>query len=287
MVRDGLQIGLAMEDQIGINPLKVGLIGSTDTHNSNPGDTEEWDYRGATTFTSGPAKRRFESTNLTGTQYNNPGGLAAIWARENTREALFDAMKRKEVYATSGTRIKLRTFAGFDFPADITATADLAAAYKLGVPMGGTLIANDMKKGVGVSLFVWAVKDPDSAPLAKVQVIKGWLENGERQEVVHDVACGGSKLDSVTSKCLSNGASLNMNDCRWDETAGASELMTLWTDPDYSADENAFYYVRAVQNPTCRWSTYDSLRLGKIPRNDVPDTVTEMAWGSPMWVKGK
>ena len=287
MVRDGLQIGLAMEDQIGINPLKVGLIGSTDTHNSNPGDTEEWDYRGATTFTSGPAKRRFESTNLTGTQYNNPGGLAAIWARENTREALFDAMKRKEVYATSGTRIKLRTFAGFDFPADITATADLAAAYKLGVPMGGTLIANDMKKGVGVSLFVWAVKDPDSAPLAKVQVIKGWLENGERQEVVHDVACGGSKLDSVTSKCLSNGASLNMNDCRWDETAGASELMTLWTDPDYSADENAFYYVRAVQNPTCRWSTYDSLRLGKLPRNDVPDTVTEMAWGSPMWVKGK
>ncbi len=287
MVRDGLQIGLAMEDQIGINPLKVGLIGSTDTHNSNPGDTEEWDYRGATTFTSGPAKRRFESTNLTGTQYNNPGGLAAIWARENTREALFDAMKRKEVYATSGTRIKLRTFAGFDFPADITATADLAAAYKLGVPMGGTLIANDMKKGVGVSLFVWAVKDPDSAPLAKVQVIKGWLEDGERQEVVHDVACGGSKLDPVTSKCLSNGASLNMNDCRWDETTGASELMTLWTDPDYSADENAFYYVRAVQNPTCRWSTYDSLRLGKLPRNDVPDTVTEMAWGSPMWVKGK
>ena len=160
MVRDGLQIGLAMEDQIGINPLKVGLIGSTDTHNSNPGDTEEWDYRGATTFTSGPAKRRFESTNLTGTQYNNPGGLAAIWARENTREALFDAMKRKEVYATSGTRIKLRTFAGFDFPADITATADLAAAYKLGVPMGGTLIANDMKKGVGVSLFVWGGQGP-------------------------------------------------------------------------------------------------------------------------------
>ncbi|MBT7963727.1 MAG: DUF3604 domain-containing protein, partial [Porticoccaceae bacterium] len=134
MMRDGLQIGLALEDQIGINPLKVGLIGSTDTHNSNPGDTEEWDYRGATTFASSPAKRRYESTRFVGTQYNNPGGLAAVWAPENTREALFDAMKRKEVYATSGTRIKLRSFGGFNLPEDIAVTADIAAAYTHGVP---------------------------------------------------------------------------------------------------------------------------------------------------------
>jgi hypothetical protein len=283
MVRDGLQIGMALEDQIGINPLKVGLIGSTDTHNSNPGDTEEWDYRGATTFTSGPAKRRFESTNLTGTQHNNPGGLAAIWARENTREALFDAMKRKEVYATSGTRIRLRVFAGFNLPTNIVETTDITAAYDNGVPMGGSLLAVENSAPTALSVFVWAVKDPDNAPLAKVQVIKGWIERGRRQEVVHDVACGGSQLDPATGKCKTNGATVSLNDCRWDNAAGTSEFKTLWTDPDYDSSEDAFYYVRVIQNPTCRWSTYDSLRLGKSPRSDVPATATEMAWGSPIW----
>jgi hypothetical protein len=287
MVRDGLQKGLALEDEIGINPLKVGMIGSTDTHNSNPGDTEEWDYRGAVTFASSPAALRLNESNVTGIMKNNPGGLAAVWAPENTREALFDAMKRKEVYATSGTRIKLRTFAGFKLPVDIAATGDLAAAYEKGVPMGGSLLADENAEAVALSLFVWAVKDPDHAPLAKVQVIKGWIESGERQEVVHDIACGGSQLDPSTGKCEANGAKVNMNDCSWDNTAGASELKTLWTDPDYDSDEDAFYYVRVVQNPTCRWTTYDSLRLGREPPSDVPATVTEMAWGSPVWVRGR
>jgi len=284
MMRDGLQIGLALEDQIGINPLKVGLIGSTDTHNSNPGDTEEWDYRGSTTFSGSPAKRRLEG-DLTGSRYNNPGGLAAVWAPENTREALFDSMKRKEVYATSGTRIKLRTFAGFDLPTDIAETAGIAAGYANGVPMGGTLLASE--KASALSLFVWAVKDPDNAPLAKVQVIKGWLDNGERQEIVYDIACGGSRPDPTTGKCSTNGSSVNMSDCSWDSTAGAPELITLWTDPDYNSDEDAFYYVRAIQNPTCRWSTYDSMRLGRELPIDVPATVTEMAWSSPIWVKAR
>ncbi|MBT7370176.1 MAG: DUF3604 domain-containing protein, partial [Gammaproteobacteria bacterium] len=285
MARDGLQIGLALEDQIGINPLKFGLIGSTDTHNSNPGDAEEWDYRGATTFAASPAERRMESDNVTGIRNNNPGGLAAVWAPENTREALFDAMKRKEVYATSGTRIKLRAFAGFELPNNIASTGDIAAAYKNGVPMGGTLSAD--KNRVGLSLFVWAMKDPDNAPLAKLQIIKGWIENGERQEVVYDIACGGSQLDPVTGRCEANGTRVNMNDCSWDNTAGASELKTLWTDPDYEPDEDAFYYVRVVQNPTCRWTTYDSLRLGREPPSDAPATVTEMAWGSPIWIKSE
>lgn len=286
MVRDGLQIGLALEGQIGINPLEFGLIGSTDTHNSNPGDAEEWDYRGATTFTSSPAERRMAEENVTGIRNNNPGGLAAVWAPENTREALFDAMKRKEVYATSGTRIKLRTFAGFDMPDDMAETGDLVAAYQHGVPMGGRLYASDSKAD-GVSLFVWAVKDPDNAPLAKLQVVKGWIEAGERQEAVYDVACGGSELDPATGKCQANGATVNMRDCSWDNTAGATELKTLWIDPDYGSNEDAFYYVRVVQNPTCRWTTYDSLRLGRKPIDDSPATVTEMAWGSPIWVKTK
>lgn len=284
MIRDGLQIGLALEDQIGINPLKFGLIGSTDTHNSNPGDAEEWDYRGSTTFSGSPAKRRLDG-DLTGSRYNNPGGLAAVWAPENTREALFDSMKRKEVYATSGTRIKLRTFAGFDLPTDIAETADIAAGYANGVPMGGTLLASE--KASALSLFVWAVKDPDNAPLSKVQVIKGWLDNGERQEIVYDIACGGSRPDPATGKCSINGSSVNISDCSWDSNTGAPELISLWTDPDYNSDEDAFYYVRAIQNPTCRWSTYDSMRLGRELPIDVPATVTEMAWSSPIWVKAR
>ncbi|HJL52605.1 MAG TPA: DUF3604 domain-containing protein [Arenicellales bacterium] len=281
MVRDGLQKGLALEDQIGINPLRFGLIGSTDTHNSNPGDTEEWDFRGGTAFASSPAEQRLNIGRLTGLLKNNPGGLAAVWAQENTREALFDAMKHKEVYATSGTRIKLRAFAGFVLPTDIAETGDLTAAYETGVPMGGSLEG----QGGALSLFVWALMDPDNAPLAKLQVIKGWIENGERQEIVHDIACGGSQLDPATGKCAANGAKVDITDCSWANLAGPSELKTLWTDPDYDPDEDAFYYVRVVQNPTCRWTTYDSLRLGREPPTDVPAVVTEMAWASPIWVK--
>jgi hypothetical protein len=279
MIRDGLQKGLALEDELGVNPLRFGLIGSTDTHNSNPGDAEEWDFRGATGYGGSPAVRRLDS--VTGGREVNPGGLAAVWAEENTREALFDAMKRKEVYATSGTRIRLRAFAGFDLPVDIVETGDVAAAYEAGVPMGGSL---DGQAGA-LSLFVWAMKDPDNAPLAKVQVVKGWIKNGERQEIVHDIACGGSELDPRTGKCVPNGASVDMTDCRWTDEGDASELKVRWTDPDYDAREDAFYYVRVVQNPTCRWTTYDSLRLGRKPPDDVPAVVTEMAWGSPIWVK--
>ncbi len=281
MARDGLQIGLALEDKMGVNPLEIGFIGSTDTHNSNPGDVEEWDYRGATTFTGSPAKRRMDPDNMTGIRITNPGGLAAVWAPENTRDALFDAMMRKEVYATSGTRIKLRVFAGFELPEDIATTGDLAAAYALGVPMGGRLAA----RAGNLGLFVWALQDPDNAPLAKLQVVKGWIENGQRQERVYDIACGRSLIDPATGRCQDNGATVNLDDCSWDSAAGSPELKARWTDPDYAPDEDAFYYVRVVQNPTCRWTTYDSLRLGREPPSDSPATVTEMAWGSPIWIK--
>lgn len=278
MVRDGLKKGLVLEDEIGVNPLAFGLIGSTDGHNSNPGDAEEWDFRDSSAYMQSPAERRLGAPN---TLKTNPGGLAAVWAIENTREALFDAMQRKEVYATSGTRIKLRAFAGFNLPADIAKTGDLAAAYELGVPMGGSLHATN----TAPSLFVWALQDPDNAPLAKIQVIKGWIENGEKQETVRDIACGGSNLDATTGKCLANNAKVNMTDCHWDKSAGASQLRALWTDPDFDPSQDAFYYVRVVQNPTCRWSTYDSLRLHQEPPKDVPTTISEMAWASPIWVK--
>ena len=283
MARDGLHTGLQLARELGINPLRFGMIGSTDAHNSNPGDAEEWDYRGGSAFFSSPAERRLASGGLSAAKFNNPGGLAAVWAPENTREALFDAMRRKEVYATSGTRIKLRVFAGFDLPGDLAETGDIAAAYASGVPMGGTLAAQPGPP----SLFVWAVKDPDNAPLARLQVIKGWVEEGERRETVHDIACGGSQLEPSTGKCAPNGARVNLSDCSWDDSAGAPELKVLWQDPDYDAGENAFYYVRVIQNPTCRWTTYDALRLGRTPPEDVPATVTEMAWASPVWVSAQ
>lgn len=277
MARDGLHIGLALEDEYGLNPLKIGFVGSTDAHNSNPGDAEEWDFRGASGFIDSPAAQRLGRR---GRLINNPGGLAAVWAPENTREALFDAMKRKEVYATSGNRIRLRVFAGYDLPSNIAETADLETAYKRGVPMGGTLRA----KPEVPSLFVWALRDPDGAPIARVQIVKGWVENGERQERVYDIACGGSEM-GASGRCVPNGASVDLSNCSIDQAAGATELKTLWTDPDYSADEDAFYYVRVVQNPTCRWTTYDALRLNQEPPEGSPATVTEMAWSSPIWIQ--
>lgn len=284
MVRDGLKKGLALEDEIGVNPLAFGLIGSTDTHNSNPGDTEEWDYRGASGFNSSPARKRLAGGRMgnRSSLQRNPGGLAAVWATENTREALFDAMRAKEVYATSGTRIKLRTFAGFDWATSAADDVDIAAAYEHGVPMGGSLEGASGTLGI----LVWAIRDADNAPIQKVQVIKGWIENGESREAVHDIACSGG-MDAQTGKCNDNGARVDISDCSFDEGRGSPEIKVLWQDEDYDAAEDAFYYVRVVQNPTCRWTTYDSLRLGQEPPADVPATVTEMAWSSPIWVKAQ
>jgi hypothetical protein len=279
MVRDGLKKGLVLEESLGFNPMKFGLMASTDTHNSNPGDAEEWDYRGANSYVGSPAKNRLQD-GVRQPKVANPGGLAAVWARENTRDALFDAMSRREVYATSGTRPTLRFFAGAELPEDLTQTGDLEAAYATGVPMGGTLNAD-----AGVPrLFVWATQDPDHAPLAKIQIIKGWLEDGEARETVFDVACADT---DASGACISAKAPVDLSDCSWSESAGAPELRADWVDPNYDASHNAFYYARVIQIPTCRWTTYDSLRLGLAPPTDVSATITEMAWSSPIWVSAR
>lgn len=286
MARDGLKIGLELEDTIGINPLDFGMIGASDSHNSNPGDAEEWDFRGMSGLVSATAAKRL-SAGPSGDYrvlFNNPGGLAAIWAPENTRDALFDAMQRKEVYATSGTRIRLRMFGSFDFEAGLPDRADLLeAAYREGVPMGGALQG---KSDAAPAFLIWAMQDPLNAPLDKVQIVKGWTENGETLETVRDVICSeGRIVDPETQLCPATTADVDVNDCAFERNRGASELKTLWTDPDYRTEQNAFYYARVVQNPTCRWSTYDSLRLGRAPPENVPATVTEMAWSSPIWVR--
>jgi len=285
MARDGLKKGLVLEQESGLNPFRFGMIGSTDGHTSNPGDAEEWDFRGMAGLFSASAKRRL-SAGRNG-KYDilmrNPGGLAAIWAEDNTREALFAAMQRKEVYATSGTRIRLRFFGSFGYQDDLAASRDaLKTAYADGVPMGGYI---NSKAGKIPSFFIWAMRDPLEASLDKVQIIKGWVEDGEAKEEVRDIICSDNRaIDPATNRCAANDATINPANCAFDRTAGATELKTIWRDEGFRIDQNAFYYVRVIQNPTCRWSTYDSLRLGEKPLKNVPATITEMAWSSPIWI---
>ena len=282
MIRDGLKKGLVLEDELGFNPLAFGLIGSTDAHNSNPGDAEEWDYRGASGIFAAPAKTRLTAPRARSLN-NNPGGLAAIWSEENTRDALFKAMQRKEVYATSGTRIRLRLFASFDFPTDLLSSPVLAeVAYASGVPMGGSLLASGE---AAPSFLVWAMRDPLSAPLDRIQIIKAWTENGETQERVFDVVCSdGRAPDADSYQCAKTDASVAVSDCSYTTDRGAAELKRIWTDPDYAPEQNAFYYARVIENPTCRWSTYDSLRLGQEPLSVIDPTIQEKAWSSPIWI---
>ncbi len=284
MARDGLKKGLLLDQQLGVNPFRFGMIGATDTHLSNPGDTEAWDFRGFAGMLSASAEARLapgrngDYSNL----FRTPGGLAAVWAEENTREALFAAMQRKEVYATSGTRIKLRFFGGFDYRDTIIDAQDaLNTAYANGVPMGGNVSAVADKTP---TFFIWAMRDPLSAPLDRVQLVKGWTENGETKEEVRDIICSENRaIDPSTGRCPAINAKVNLKNCAVDEDRGAPELRTFWRDENFRADQNAFYYVRVIQNPTCRWSTYDSLRLGKTPPENVSATNTEMAWSSPIW----
>lgn len=286
MARDGLKKGLQLEREIGLNPLRFGMIGSTDAHNSNPGDAEEWDFRGVTGLFSSSAKRRLDP-GLTGNADSlkrNPGGLAAIWAEENTRSALFDAMRRKEVYATSGPRIRLRFFGSFDYAPTIAGSSDrIAQAYKAGVPMGGTIRA---KGSAAPGFLIEALRDPDSAPLDRIQIIKAWIDKGEVREEVSDVICSnGRQVDPRTRRCAPTTAKVDLSDCSISKDIGATELATFWADRNYRAGQKAVYYVRVIENPTCRWSSYDGLRIGRSPPTDVSATITEMAWSSPIWIE--
>ena len=280
--REGLKKGLVLQAEYGFNPLRFGFIGSTDTHNGNPGDTEEWDFRGANGIFASPAVKRLSapSNSFKSGIERSPGGLAAVWAEENTRDALFDAMKRRETYATSGTRIQVRVFAGGSLPEDIHKRQDsIAAAYESGTPMGGNLPDSTDK----LRLYIHALKDPFSAPLQKVQVIKGWVENGKTREKVVDIACSDDLIPDQNGRCPDNGAEVNLTDCSFSSDVGESEFNFLWEDTSFNQDQASFYYVRILENPTCRWSTYDALRLGVERRADVPATVQERAWSSPIW----
>ncbi|MCP4843388.1 MAG: DUF3604 domain-containing protein [Halieaceae bacterium] len=289
-VREGFKVGLQLERDLGFNPLRFGMIGSTDTHNGNAGDTEEWDFVGKGGAATSPAVRRFtanqgENPYQSVLKFHTSGGLAAVWAEENTRDAIFSAMQRREVYATSGPRISLRFFAGWGFDEDIANTVDaIPVATAGGVPMGGLLTPDAESQG-SPTFFVWAGADPLDAPLQRVQLIKGWIDdNGKTHEIVRDIACSdGLQVDPQTRRCPDNGASVDTATCKFERTTGAPQLVATWQDPEFDASQAAFYYTRVIQNPSCRWSTYDAIRLGIELSPKVPATIRERAWSSPIW----
>ena len=286
--RDALLTGLEMEERLGVNPYALGAVGSSDSHVS-AGSYEEdnrFSSRTNTPQARGSAYREedggWENFWTPRTATHGTGGLAGVWAESNTRAAIFDALRRRESFATSGTRIRVRFFGGFGLDEAVAGAADqVAAAYEAGVPMGGDLEGG----GDGApSFLVWALRDPENAWLQRAQVIKGWLKDGETKEQVHDVVCSdGLEPDPQTHRCEDNGAQVNLDDCSISRDKGAVELRTTWTDPDFDPGARAFYYVRVLENPTCRWSTWDALSLGIEPNPDLHATHQERAWSSPIW----
>ena len=291
-VREAYGLGLQLEENEGFNPFKFGLVAASDSHVVG-GAYVENDYWSKVGIIDGlPINRGSVPMDPTKSWEDQPvnqqtqnatewfsrwsaSGLTGVWAEENTREAIFDAFRRKETFATTGPRMKVRFFASFDFATDLASEADLAAkAYAQGVTMGGDLIGD----GRTPSFLVWAMQDPNAAPLQRAQVVKVTSAS----EQVFDVACHTGTPDPVTHRCADNGAAVDLTTCA-PTGEGAAELKTVWSDPEFDPEQRASYYVRVLENPTCRWSTWEALAAGTPPRPDVPQTLQERAYTSPIW----
>ena len=284
-VRSGLKQGLAHEQALGANPFKYGFIGGTDNHNGAPGDVTEGNWPGSHGPEDGSveARRTGEVGGWAESKDLNPGSLAAVWAEENTRAAIFDAMRRKESYVTSGPRIQVRLFGGWEYPADAHQRADMVElGYEGGVPMGGDL--TDAPAGRAPAFLVWAAKDPENAHLDRIQIVKGWLDaDGAVRERIYDVAWSDGRAMGADGQLPAVGNTVDLTTATWTETIGDAELAGSWTDPDFDPDQRAFYYARVLEIPTPRWSTYDAVRNGLPLLEDVPATIQERAWTSPIW----
>ncbi|MEO1101711.1 MAG: DUF3604 domain-containing protein [Pseudomonadota bacterium] len=296
-VREALARGLVMQDEEGFNPFKFGFVAASDSHVAG-GAFDESDYWSKVGIVDGLP--RFRGSVPPGGQKTWEGvepdenaegwfskwsasGLAGVWAEENTREAIFDAMRRKETFATSGTRIRARLFAGYGYPDNVLDDPDLLdIAYANGVPMGGDLAAQTE----GAPAFLaWAMRDPRGAPLDRLQIVKVWSDGGVARETVYDAACSdGAEPDAETYRCPDNGASVDLADCSISAEAGDPELRVRWSDPEFDASHRAAYYVRVLENPTCRWSTWDALKTGAERNPRLPATIQERAWTSPVWI---
>ena len=315
-VREALLNGLALEQQGMTNPYQFGFIGSSDTHTGASQNVES-NFVSKLGLLSGTAEQRgsvpvsglageleYQATRVLAKLSGNPAlrvktngriytagatptfgasGIAAAWAEENTRESLYSAFRRKEVFATSGPRMQIRLFASFGFDESMVTDADgVEQAYAKGVTMGGTLTSK-AANAQAPTFLVMASADTESAPLQRLQIIKGWVDVDGTHEEVIDIACaGGAEVIAETNRCPDNGASVDLSDCSINDDTGVGHLSALWRDLDFRDDQRAFYYARAIENPTCRWSTWDAIRADVSPRSDLPATLQERAWSSPI-----
>ncbi|MDB5968043.1 MAG: hypothetical protein JWQ90_493 [Hydrocarboniphaga sp.] len=286
-VRQALGRGFAIEQRIGLNPFQLGFAGASDFH-SGVSATEEFNFPGALGLSDSAANaQQLFEPNPAGEPrvVGSASGLTGVWAEGNTREAIFAALKRKEVFATSGGRIRVRLYAGWDFDDKLTAQADWALrAAAAGVPMGGELAPGAKAKAPRIA--VQALKDPDSGNLDRIQIVKVWLERGASHEQVFDVAWAGDRRpDTKTGKLPSIGSTVDLATAQYSNSIGATELATVWTDPEFDAAVPAAYYARVLEIPTPRWTTYVSVK-NKLPLSDrVPATIQERAWTSPVYYK--
>jgi hypothetical protein len=285
-LRNVLLDGLALGTEGAFNPYKVGVIGSTDTHLSDPGNT------------ASGIPPRFKPAEGIGFAVNRlleadhpvagpirrflPGGLAGVWAEANTRADIFDALQRRETFGTSGSRMRIRFFGG-DLPENLGAQDDpIAIAYELGVPMGSDLTVT-LDATEAPRFWVWAIQDPAGPPLDRIQIVKGWVENGEQRQRVWDVVCSSGRMPDESGKCPNTTADVDLSSCMRTGEEGARQLEVTFSDPDFSAEQPAFYYARVLENPTCRWTTLLANSSDTELPDDLPATVQERGWSSPIW----
>jgi hypothetical protein len=295
--REALKRGLEYEEKLGVNPFKFGMIGSTDGHTSIP-STDEDNFFGKVSLAEPSANPHYRF-NETIVARANPdekqriyhweaaaAGLAAVWSRDNTREALWDAMARKEVYATTGTRLRVRVFAGWDFESNDLVRSNFAEhGYDQGVPMGGEL--SSASDGAAPRMLIRAVRDPDGANLDRIQVIKGWVDqDGVAQEKVFDVAASDDRTPNAEGKYPAVGSTVNVKEATFDNSIGDPVMAAYWEDPEFDSDQRAFYYVRVLEIPTPTWVAYDMKAFGvSAPEGSTEANLVhqERAYTSPIW----
>jgi hypothetical protein len=282
--RSGLRRGLEIEAQVGTNPYKFGMIGSTDSHTAMS-SAEEDNFHGKTAFDSIPENRFNSFIGIEGFGADmSAAGMAAVWSPANNRDALFEAFQRKEVYATTGPRIRLRFFGGWDFADGDAQSGDLAKiGYDKGVPMGGDLTKGP--DGKAPAFLAYAIKDPRGANLDRVQIVKGWLDaSGKSQEKVYDVAWSDDRVFGADGALPTVGNTVDVTTGRYTNEIGDAQLSAVWRDPDFDPNIRAFYYVRVIQIPTPRHTLYDAIALGMDPKDTGhPATIQERAYSSPIW----
>ena len=290
--RDAMRTGIELSHAEGFNPYRFGVIGSSDSHNAST-SVEENNHHGKLPLMDGTAGLRLGESvllpeSLQRSRKWGAAGLAGVWAQENTRESIYDALMRKETYATSGPRISLRFFGSFDYSADMMESVTLLEqAYARGVPMGGTLLLPKNDNPLSAPTFaLWVAKDPEGANLDRLQVIKGWVDaQGATYEKIYDVAFSDARKLGADGKLPPVGNTVDIATATYTNAIGATQLSAFWQDPEFDTAQEAFYYARAIEIPTPRWSTYDAMRLGVEPPD--PATLQERAISSAIWYQAR